>query len=471
MTPALALMLVLSADGAGYFPLPKGLKVKPEAIATKPFDLTVKKPDKIALPNGLKVYLGEDHAAPLVSVRALIQVGNHDDPAAKLGLNELLFEVLSSGGAGDKSADQLDELLEQQAADLFASSGDEFSSVALSMRAEDLDRLLPVFADVLLKPRFQADRVEVATNRLNENMRRRTDRPEGLASRALTKAIFGPASLLGREATLATLKAVKVDDLKALHARAFGPVTTSLLVTGDFDKTKVVAKLTQLFGAWKGGELPRRDYGPPPKLERRVIFVPKPTAQVKVRIGGLGYRRLDPQEYAMRLVSTALGSFGVGRLYREIRDERGLAYSAWCSAGSGPTTGTFTAGFDSKPETALAAIEVGLPILEGKDAALTRPELVTAADMAVNSFAFRFDAASKIAWERALLDLFGYPDDYLDTFRENIAKVNVDAAAAARSSLAQGGAFQIVIVGPEDKLGDLSKFGPVTKITDVEAWK
>ncbi len=463
--------LLLTADGAGYFPLPKGLKVKPEAIATKPFDLTVKKPDKLQLPNGLKIYLGEDHAAPLVSVRALIQVGNHDDPPAKLGLSELLFEALTSGGAGDKNADQLDELLEQQAADLFSGSGDEFSSVTLSMRSEDLDRLMPVFADVLLKPRFQADRVEVATNRMNESMRRRPDRPEGLASRALAKAIFGPTSLLGREVTPATLKAVKSEDLKGLHARAFGPVTTSLLVTGDFDKSKVVAKLTELFGSWKGGELPKRDYGPPPKLERRVIFIPKQTAQVKIRIGGFGYRRLDPQEYSMRLVSTALGSFGVGRLYKEIRDERGLAYSAWCSAGSGPTTGTFTAAFDSKPETALAAVEVGLPILEGKDGALTKPELVTATDMAVNSFAFRFDAASKIAWERAVLDLYGYPDDYLDAFRENIAKVSEDTAKLARTALAQDGQFQIVIVGPEDKLGDLSKLGPVTKITDVEAWK
>ena len=98
--------------------------MKPEAIKPKPFDLTIKKPDKVKLPNGLQLYLVEDHAAPLVSVRALVQVGQHDDPAAKLGVSELLFEVMSSGGAGERTADQLDELLEQQAADLFASAGD-----------------------------------------------------------------------------------------------------------------------------------------------------------------------------------------------------------------------------------------------------------------------------------------------------------------------------------------------------------
>jgi zinc protease len=468
---ALALLLTLGADGAGYFPLPKGLKVKPEAIVPKPFDLTIKKPEKVQLPNGLKVYLIEDHAAPLVNVRALVQVGSYDDPAAKLGLCDLLFETLTSGGAGERNADQLDELLEQQAADLFGQAGEEYSSVTLSLRSQDLDKLLPVFGDVLLKPRFQADRFDVAVNRLLENIRRRPDRPEGLASRALTKAVFGPSSLIGRESTAQTVKAAKVDDVKGLFAKAFGPVTTALLVTGDFDRGQMVDRLTGLFGAWKGGELPKRDYGPKPKLERRVIFVPKPTAQVKIRIGGLGYPRLDPQEYAMRLVSTALGSFGVGRLYKEIRDERGLAYSAFAYANSGPTTGMFTAGFDSKPQTATQAIEVGLPILEVKDGPLTKPELMMAADMAVNSFAFRFDSAAKIAWERAVLDLFGFPDDYLDRFRENIAKVDEEKATAARAALSQGGQFQIVVVGPEELAKDLEKFGPVTRITDVEAWK
>src|SRR6185503_12110837 len=138
------------------------------------------------------------------------------------------------------------------------------------------------------------------------------------------------------------------------------------------------------------------------------IFIPKQTPQVKIRIGGPGYKRLDPAEYPMRVVSTALGSFGVGRLYKEVRDERGLAYSAYCYAGSGPTTGAFIAGFDTKPESTEKAIEVALPILEGKDGALTKPELATAVDMSVNSFAFRFDSAAKIAWERAVLDLLGF---------------------------------------------------------------
>jgi predicted Zn-dependent peptidase len=471
---ALLLMTMASGgDGAGYFPLPPKLKVKPESIVAKPFDLTIKKPDVQTLPNGLKLYLVEDHAAPLVTVKALVTIGSYDDPAAKLGEAGLLLDLMASGGAGSRTADQLDELLEQQAADLGGSAGGEFSTLTLSLRAEDTKLLLPVFADVLQRPKLQADRFDVSVARVLEGIKRRPDRPEGLADRAVSKAVYGPDSILGRESTAATIKAVTVKDLQALHAHAFGPKTTVLLVTGDFKTPDIVDALTGLFGTWKGGEVPVRNYGPTPKLERRVIFVPKQTAQVKVRIGGFGYKRLDPIEYADRLVSTSLGAFGVGRLYKEIRDERGLAYSAYSYAAGGPTTGMFLAGFDSKPDTAAQALEVALDILE-KTAGpqpITKSELGTAADMSVNSFAFRFDSAAKIASERAVLDLYGYPQDYLDKLRENISKVDEAQAKKAATLLGQGGAFQIVVVGPKDKLPDLSKFGPVTTITDVETWK
>jgi predicted Zn-dependent peptidase len=462
-----------AGEGSGYFPLPKGLQVKPDKLPIKPFDLTIKKPDVQTLPNGIKVYLVEDHGAPLVTMRALVAAGSYDDPAAKLGLADLLLELMASGGAGTRTADQVDELLEQEAADLNAAAGGETSSVVLAIRSQDLEMLMPVFADVLMKPKLQPDRFDVAQARFLEAVKRRPDDPAGLASRAVQKAVFGPDSLIARESTAATIKAVTVKDLQALHARFFGPKTVQLLVTGDFETAKVMEALTKLFGGWKGGEVPVRDYGPNPKLERRVIFVPKAIAQVKIRIGGLGYKRLDPIEYADRLVTTALGAFGVGRLYKEIRDERGLAYSAYSYAASGPTTGLFLAGFDTKPDTALQALDVGLEILQGTTDKhpITKSELLIASDMAINSFAFRFDSAAKIANERALLDLFGFPPDYLDHFRDRISKVDEAAAKEASVQLGQGGAYQIVIVGPKEKLGELSKFGPVTTITDVEAWK
>jgi Peptidase M16 inactive domain/PilZ domain len=182
--------------------------------------------------------------------------------------------------------------------------------------------------------------------------------------------------------------------------------------------------------------------------------VPKQVAQAKVRIGGFGYPRGSPKEYAMRLANTALGTFGIGRLYKEIRDEKGLAYSAFSSVSPGPTTGTFTVGFDTRPEFVGQALEAALGILQGVKsgkAPITAAELASASDIALNTFAFRFDGAAKLVQEKAVFDLFGYPDDYLDRFRAQVLAVDVGVANAAAAELAALDGLQIVVVGPPEK--------------------
>jgi zinc protease len=190
-------------------------------------------------------------------------------------------------------------------------------------------------------------------------------------------------------------------------------------------------------------------------------------------VGGFGYPRKSPVEYSMRVLSTALGSFGIGRLYKEIRDEKGLAYAAYMHVSPGPTTGQFVAATDTKPQTAAEALAATLKILEDTATAkpLSQAEIATASDMYLNSFAFRFDSAEKILREKAAFDLFGYPEDYLDTFRANISKVDVGAAQQAAQKLYDRNSLQIVVVGPRAIAPSLAQFGPVTVIEDVEAFK
>ncbi|MDP1824710.1 MAG: pitrilysin family protein [Archangium sp.] len=448
--------------------LPAALDVDPVAIKPPPLEFSLKQPEVLTLPNGLQVYLLEDHTAPLVLLRALVPVGGVDDPAAKLGLASVTATLVTESGAGTRTPEVLDELLEFHAADVSSGAGDEYSTVTLSLRSVDLAKLFPVFADLVQRPRFEAARFDVATGRFLEGIRRREDRPDGVAARALNKAVFGPTSPLGREATEATVKAITVADVKKLHASTWGAKSTRLIVTGDFDPKALRALLEQEFAGWKGGAPPPRQWPAPPPLVRRVIVVPRKIAQAKVRLGAWGFPRNTPLEFPLRLANTTLGTFGVGRLYKEIRDERGLAYSAYSSVNPGPTTGQFTAGFDTKPEQVVEALEVATRILHdlGTGAPMSEAELRTSSDIATNAFAFRFDSAAKIAFERATYDLFGYPQDYLSTWRAKIGAVGAAQASEAARQFDAG--LQIIVVGPVDKLGDLSRFGPVSTITDVE---
>lgn len=457
----------------GWTPLPKGLEADPTKVNIPKLDFSVVKPEKLQLDNGIQVYLMQDRAVPLVNVRAHLVLGTFDEPADKLGVADALFDLMVSGGAGKLDADALDELLEFHAANAYAGAGEELSSAEINMRSEDVDKLLPVFADMVLRPSLQKDRFQIHISRSIEGVKRRVDSPDGLAWRALRKSFYGPMSVFAREKTEKTLKALTIADVQAFHKR-LTPKGTYLLVTGDFDKEKMLALLKAQFGGWKGGEVPKRDFAAQAPLQKRVILVPKEAAQTKIRIALKGYKRLDPEEYAIRIMTTALGGgIGAGRLYREVRDTYGLAYSAWSGVYPGPTTGLFVAGVDTKPEQTARALEETLKILSGikGQRPFEKKELQLASDMFLNSFAFRFDEPEKIVREKSTFDFFGYPDDYLDKYRDNIAKVDEKATLAAANRIITENELQIIVVGPPSKMGDLSKFGPVTTISDVEAFK
>jgi predicted Zn-dependent peptidase len=461
-------------SGPGWRALPSQLTGDPTRLPIQPLQLSVVKPQRETWPNGLQVYWMEDHTAPLFSVRALVNAGTVDDPADRLGVADLAFDLLTSGGAGSRDAAGLDSVLEFHAALAGGGAGDELSSLAINLRKEDASTLLPVFADMLLRPRFQEDRVKLAVAQAVEDVRRRADSPGGLAERAVRKAVYGPESLLGREETAATLQKITRKDVQSFHARHVAPGNTRLLVSGDFDPVVLRPLLQSLFGEWKGATPPARAWPAPPPLQRRVILVPKETPQVKIRIAGHGYARKSPAEYALRVMNTALGGgLGVGRLYLQIRDAQGLAYSAGSSVSPGPTTGIFVAGVDTRPETAERALASTLQLLDDarKPGAFNARELALATDTYLNSFAFRFDEPEKVVREKATFDVYGYPEDYLERFRDNISRVDAAAVTAAAQQLLDPTTFQIVVVGPPSKLGDLSRFGPVVTVKDVEAFR
>ena len=130
-------------------------------IEVKPLSFEIIQPQIRTLENGIPVYLFPDRTVPLVTLRTQVFAGAVDDPADKLGLADVAFELMPTAGRGSWRPEALDELLEFHAANLGADAGSELSGVGINLRAADLDRLLPVYADVVLRPKFDPKRFEV----------------------------------------------------------------------------------------------------------------------------------------------------------------------------------------------------------------------------------------------------------------------------------------------------------------------
>jgi zinc protease len=459
-------------DDAAMFRLPAALSVDLAALQIPELRFEPPEPRVEKLPNGLVVYLLEDRTVPLVQLRALVRLGNLDDPRGKAGLAQATWSALQTGGAGKLSAAGVDEALENMAALIDGSVDDESADLVLEVRSADLDKALPLFSDLLRRPRFEASAVARVLEHGRDAVTRRGDDAGQVAQLAFMKALWGEDSPFARQPTLASLARVKREDMAALSKEALVPAATRLVVTGDFDSAAMLARLTAVFGDWAGGTpLLRKLPAPTPPRARQVILVPTSGAQAKVRLGHLGPARHDPRELSLKLLDAVLGGApGPSRLYTDIRDQRGLAYSIESAIALGPVRGLVLLAADTKPESTHEVIARCIQAVE----ALRGPAPPTAAEIAlaregfVNAFAFSFDTASRAAYLRARSDFDGYPADFSRTFRARLLAVKeAEVVAAAREALVPD-TLQIVVVGDPRRIGDLSDFGPVRTVVGEE---
>ncbi|ORJ62852.1 M16 family metallopeptidase [Geothermobacter hydrogeniphilus] len=422
---------------------------RPEQLHYPPLTFRVPAVERLDLPNGIRLYLQEDHELPLVEVSAMLPAGSIADPEGKTGLADLYATVLRSGGAGDYSPDAFDELLAERAIDLSTSSGSYTLNLGLSLQSKDLMVGLQALSDMLRHPRFDPQRLELARRQALEAIRRRNDNPGSIARRTLRQALY-PGHPLGRVETRASLSAISREDLLAFHRRFAHPQGLWLGITGDFDREQLLADLRQLFGDWNG-DAARRPVPPvTAKPEAALWLADKPIPQTTILFGELGIDKDNPDLYAVRVMNYILGGGGFNsRLMREVRSNRGLAYSVYSYFQIGRLLpGQFIAGCETKSGTTMQVIRLmreQMRLMREKE--VSAEELRLAKESLINSFVFAFEDIHDVVAQQMRLDFYGYPSDYLAGYRDRIAAVTVkDVKRVARRYL-HPDKQQLVLVG------------------------
>lgn len=404
-----------------------------------PLDFKIPEVDKLVLPGGIHLYLREDHELPLVEVTAMVGAGDIDDPADRTGQGGLFAAVLRTGGAGERGPEAFDDELERLAADLSVTTDSYATTCELSLRSSDLDAGLGLLADLLRRPRFDSGRLDLARRQAIEGLRRQNDLPAAIAQRTLRRAVYGDHPL-GRTPTVATLDAVRRADLVAFHDRFFTPDNLWLAISGDFRREELLAALDRAFGDWQAGPVPQQELPPlPPAPEPALWLASKPVPQSTLLAGEVGIDKDAPDLQAVRVMNWILGGGGFNsRLLREVRSNRGLAYSVYSHFQVGrKLPGMLVVGTETKSATTLEVIRLLREQMEKmRREPVGAAELALAKESLTNSFVFAFSDSHEVVSQQLRLDFYGYPPDFLQRYRERIAAVTVAAVLeAARDHL------------------------------------
>ena len=167
--------LTLGAPPAAKLPDPRSMNFPPP-----PFDPP--KAERMTLPNGMVLYLMEDHELPLIQLQAMVRTGNIYEPSDKIGLASLTGSVMRTGGTARHSGNEIDEMLDQIAAGLSVGIGTDAGSASLDTLKKDFDLGLSLLAEILTQPAFEEEKLQIAKNNAQEGIRRQNDRPSSIAS-------------------------------------------------------------------------------------------------------------------------------------------------------------------------------------------------------------------------------------------------------------------------------------------------
>ncbi|MCK4547555.1 MAG: insulinase family protein [Candidatus Eisenbacteria sp.] len=466
--PAAVRLLFLALLVTVFLPSGTGWSIHPREMEFGPLDWDPPEPGRVVMDNGLVVYFLEDDEVPLVEVTLYFRTGSVYDPAEKSGLARLAGRLVHHGGTARRSPEQIDYALDMMAADLEVYVRGTYIAVAFSVLKKDVDEGLDLLADLLRRPAFDPERVDLYRQERLEEIRRRYDRPGRIAAGEFRKMVYSSGSPWSRMATAGSISSIKRGDLIRFHQRYFRPNNCIVSICGDLTGHEMIRKIGAVLGDWESGNptLPLL-----PKLEWNFVaqtgYVERAISQSYIRVGHLGYRYHDPEEFGIEMMNYILGGGGfLSRLSREIRSRRGLAYSILSRLDPGEDLGLFEIRCQTDAatthETLTLILQIIHEIVENPPGA---EELERAKEARINEFVFAFDSRARIVRQAAWLEYRGYPEGYLDHWVDRVRAVTAEDVHRAARRLLHPDGLTILVVGNESRFDrPLCEFGEVNRI-------
>jgi zinc protease len=306
------------------------------------------------LDNGLHVILVENHKLPRVSFQLYVDVPLHGE-GDQTGVSNLAGSLLRTGTT-ERSKAELDEAIDFIGANLSTNARGMFGSTITKHR----ETLLSIMSEVLLQPSFPAEEFEKLKRQTASGLAQAANNPTAIASRVGDVLRYGKDHPYGELTTEATLENISLTDARAYYERYFHPNNSYLVMVGDLTLAETRRLAEAYFGNWETGKVDKFSITPPDKpRSRQVSFVARPGAvQSVVRITypvNLKPGTKDAIQAGL-LTNIILGSSFNGRLFKNLREDKGYTYGASSRIDSDPYVGYFDASADVRNEVTDSAV-------------------------------------------------------------------------------------------------------------------
>ena len=420
--------------------------------------------EKLKLSNGLSVWLVKQKELPIVSMNLVLKTGAASDPVDKTGIATMTAAMINQG---TKAHSQKDILGERQLLGMSLRAEADWDSTAVSMQTLNsvLDESLELYADVITNPVFPAEKLEdVRRNSLNVIERNKT-KPTATANMIFNKLIYDEQPYgRGLGGSEQNIKAITRNDILKFYEGNFRPNNAVLIVVGDFNQKQLLPKLEKAFGNWKSGKITENSVTKAETLGKAGIYlIDKPGApQSSIYIGQVGASRNTPDYYALQVMNSILGETSSGRLFKNLREDKGYTYGAYSQFAYRRAPGPFSASAEVQTQSTKEAIDELLKELNGIRGAIpvTSKELEFGKQSLIRNYPSNFETDGQISNQLSDLVVYNLPDYYFNDYIQKINAITLEDVNRVANKYLDPLTMVIVVVGDrksvEMKLKELS---------------
>ncbi len=427
-------------------------RTPPEPLEPAAFD--IQKPFETTLENGLKIVVVENERLPLVSYRLAFLSGDIHDPDGWTGLSSAMGAMLTEGTENYTSR-QLAEKIERLGASVSASVSDDFTVVAASALSLYNSEILHLLAEVVLRPEFPENELDLYRRNTVEHLKFQRSQPGFLANEQAARLIYGshPYGVVSPKA--ADIEKIDRDTLRKFHAATLVPNNALLIAVGDVESAKFVEQVKELFGDWEPRE--RRDHHfaeIPKRSSRSITIVDRPgSAQSNIILSNLAIKRTDPDFFPVLVMNQVLGAGASSRVFMNLREEKGYTYGAYTRVEAKRLAGDIEATAEVRTAvTGDSLKEFFYELGRIREELVGEDELRDAKNFLTGVFPIRAETQEGLTNLIVNQQLYGLPDDYLQTYRQHVEAVTAEEVLRVAKQHIRPAEMAIAIVGDAEEV-------------------